>query len=94
MSDAPIRVLLVDDEEGFTEVLAKRLRRRGFSAAVALTAAEAQAAAGTVAADTKAAAADASVAAKDAAADAKAAATGVAKDAKAAVHDATAPDKH
>ena len=44
MSDAPIRVLLVDDEEGFTEVLAKRLRRRGFSAVVALTGAEALAA--------------------------------------------------
>ena len=45
MSDAPIRVLLVDDEEGFTEVLAKRLRRRGFAAVVALTGAEALAAA-------------------------------------------------
>ena len=36
MSDAPIRVLLVDDEEGFTEVLAKRLRRRGFAALAAV----------------------------------------------------------
>ena len=44
MSDAPIRVLLVDDEEGFTEVLAKRLRRRGFEAMVALTGAQALAA--------------------------------------------------
>ncbi|MCJ2164505.1 MULTISPECIES: response regulator [unclassified Pseudodesulfovibrio] len=30
MSDTPIRVLLVDDEVGFVEVLAKRMGRRGY----------------------------------------------------------------
>ncbi len=36
----PLRVLLVDDEAGFTEVLAKRLRRRGLTVEVALSGAE------------------------------------------------------
>jgi DNA-binding response OmpR family regulator len=45
MPAAPIRLLLVDDEEGFTEVLAKRLRRRGIEATVALSGTEALAAA-------------------------------------------------
>lgn len=35
-----LRVLLVDDEAGFTEVLAKRLRRRGLTVRVALSGAE------------------------------------------------------
>lgn len=41
MSEQPLRVLLVDDEAGFTEVLAKRLRRRGLTVQVALSGAEA-----------------------------------------------------
>ena len=41
MSEQPLRVLLVDDEAGFTEVLAKRLRRRGLDVLVALSGAEA-----------------------------------------------------
>ncbi|UJX42744.1 response regulator [Desulfovibrio sp. JY] len=41
MSDKPLRVLLIDDEAGFTEVLAKRLRRRGLEVLVALSGAEA-----------------------------------------------------
>ena len=41
MSEKPLRVLLVDDEAGFTDVLAKRLRRRGLAVAVALSGAEA-----------------------------------------------------
>ena len=41
MSEQPLRVLLVDDEAGFTDVLAKRLRRRGLAVAVALSGAEA-----------------------------------------------------
>ncbi|WP_428562627.1 MAG: response regulator [Solidesulfovibrio sp. DCME] len=36
----PLRVLLVDDEVGFAEVLAKRLRRRGLAVEVALSGAE------------------------------------------------------
>ncbi len=36
----PLRVLLVDDEAGFTDVLAKRLRRRGLVVSVALSGAE------------------------------------------------------
>ncbi len=30
MSDTPVRVLLVDDEVGFLEVLTKRMNRRGY----------------------------------------------------------------
>jgi DNA-binding response OmpR family regulator len=41
MNEAPLRVMLVDDEVGFTEVLAKRLRRRGLVIHVALSGAEA-----------------------------------------------------
>ncbi len=41
MSEKPLRVLLVDDEAGFAEVLAKRLNRRGLAARVALSGAEA-----------------------------------------------------
>ncbi|EFL52931.1 response regulator receiver protein [Solidesulfovibrio fructosivorans JJ]] len=41
MSDKPLRVLLIDDEAGFTEVLAKRLRRRGLEVLVAFSGAEA-----------------------------------------------------
>jgi DNA-binding response OmpR family regulator len=41
MNDTPLRVLLVDDEAGFSEVLAKRLRRRGLTVRVALSGAEA-----------------------------------------------------
>jgi len=41
MSEQPLRVLLVDDEAGFTEVLAKRLRRRGLTVQVALSGAAA-----------------------------------------------------
>ena len=41
MSEQPLRLLLVDDEAGFTEVLAKRLRRRGHAVRVALSGAEA-----------------------------------------------------
>jgi DNA-binding response OmpR family regulator len=41
MSEQPLRVLLVDDEVGFTEVLAKRLRRRGLDVLVAFSGAEA-----------------------------------------------------
>jgi len=37
----PLRILLVDDEAGFTEVLAKRLRHRGLAVAVAQCGAEA-----------------------------------------------------
>lgn len=44
MTDGPLRLLLVDDEAGFTEVLAKRLRRRGFAVTVALSGREALAA--------------------------------------------------
>ena len=41
MSEAiPLRVLLVDDEVGFTDVLAKRLRRRGLAVEVAQSGAE------------------------------------------------------
>ncbi|HCR13009.1 MAG TPA: response regulator [Solidesulfovibrio sp.] len=41
MSEAiPLRVLLVDDEAGFTDVLAKRLRRRGLAVEVAQSGAE------------------------------------------------------
>ena len=36
----PLRVLLVDDEVGFTDVLAKRLRRRGLAVEVAQSGAE------------------------------------------------------
>ncbi|EGB16231.1 response regulator receiver protein [Pseudodesulfovibrio mercurii] len=35
MADTPIRVLLVDDELGFLEVLAKRLRKRGYAVTAA-----------------------------------------------------------
>ncbi|MHC1791417.1 response regulator [Solidesulfovibrio sp.] len=41
MTAAPLRLMLVDDEAGFTEVLAKRLRRRGLDVTVALSGAEA-----------------------------------------------------
>lgn len=41
MSEKPLRILLVDDEAGFTDVLAKRLRRRGLEVRVALSGAEA-----------------------------------------------------
>ena len=41
MSEQPLRVLLIDDEAGFTEVLAKRLRRRGLSVLVAFSGGEA-----------------------------------------------------
>ena len=44
MTAAPLRLLLVDDEAGFTEVLAKRLRRRGLTVTVALSGGEALAA--------------------------------------------------
>jgi len=44
MTDGPLRLMLVDDEAGFTEVLAKRLRRRGFAVTVALSGHEAVAA--------------------------------------------------
>ena len=44
MTDAPTRLMLVDDEAGFTEVLAKRLRRRGLAVTVALSGGEAIAA--------------------------------------------------
>ena len=44
MTAAPLRLLLVDDEAGFTEVLAKRLRRRGLAVTVALSGGEALAA--------------------------------------------------
>jgi Response regulator containing CheY-like receiver, AAA-type ATPase, and DNA-binding domains len=37
----PVRVLLVDDEAGFTSVLKKRLERRGYAVSVALSGAEA-----------------------------------------------------
>jgi DNA-binding response OmpR family regulator len=40
MTGKPLRVLLVDDEAGFTEVLAKRLTRRGLTVAVAQSGAE------------------------------------------------------
>ena len=41
MSEAiPLRVLLVDDEVGFTDVLSKRLRRRGLAVEVAQSGAE------------------------------------------------------
>lgn len=40
MSDRPLRVLLVDDEVGFTDVLAKRLARRGLTVSVAQSGAE------------------------------------------------------
>ena len=36
----PLRVLLVDDEAGFTDVLSKRLRRRGLAVEVAQSGAE------------------------------------------------------
>jgi len=38
---APIRLLLVDDEVGYLEVLSKRLRRRGFDVTAARSGAEA-----------------------------------------------------
>ncbi len=41
MSEKPLRILLVDDEAGFTDVLAKRLRRRGLEVRVALSGSEA-----------------------------------------------------
>jgi DNA-binding response OmpR family regulator len=44
MNATPTRLLLVDDEAGFTEVLAKRLRRRGLEVTVALSGHEAMAA--------------------------------------------------
>lgn len=44
MTAGPLRLLLVDDEAGFTEVLAKRLRRRGLAVTVALSGREAIAA--------------------------------------------------
>jgi len=44
MTAAPTRLMLVDDEAGFTEVLAKRLRRRGLAVTVALSGGEAIAA--------------------------------------------------
>ena len=44
MTAGPTRLLLVDDEAGFTEVLAKRLRRRGLEVDVALSGGEAVAA--------------------------------------------------
>lgn len=40
MAEMPLRILLVDDEVGFTEVLAKRLRRRGLTVSVAQSGAE------------------------------------------------------
>ena len=39
--DGPIRVLLVDDEEGFVQVLAKRLTKRKFEVVTAYSGAEA-----------------------------------------------------
>lgn len=39
--DTPIRVLLVDDEVGYLEVLSKRLRLRGFQISTARSGAEA-----------------------------------------------------
>ena len=44
MTVGPLRLMLVDDEAGFTEVLAKRLRRRGLTVTVALSGGEAIAA--------------------------------------------------
>ena len=41
MSEQPLRLLLVDDEAGFSEVLGKRLRRRGMTVQTALSGAEA-----------------------------------------------------
>jgi DNA-binding response OmpR family regulator len=38
---APIRLLVVDDEVGYLEVLSKRLRRRGFDVTASRSAAEA-----------------------------------------------------
>ncbi|BDQ38645.1 two-component system response regulator [Pseudodesulfovibrio nedwellii] len=40
MSDAPIRLLLVDDEVGFLEVLQKRLGKRGLNVTIAISGAE------------------------------------------------------
>jgi DNA-binding NtrC family response regulator len=40
VTDAPIRVLLVDDELGFLDVLAKRMSRRGFQVTAAGSGAE------------------------------------------------------
>ncbi len=37
MSDSPIRVLLVDDEAGFLDVLKKRLSKRGLSVTPAIS---------------------------------------------------------
>jgi len=37
----PVKLLLVDDEKGFVEVLAKRLKKRGIQATSALSGAEA-----------------------------------------------------
>ena len=39
--DAPVRILLVDDEMGYLEVLSKRLRVRGFAVATARSGGEA-----------------------------------------------------
>jgi len=41
MNQSPLRLLLVDDEAGFTEVLGKRLRRRGITVQVAQSGANA-----------------------------------------------------
>jgi DNA-binding response OmpR family regulator len=41
VSEVPIRLLLVDDEVGYLEVLSKRLRRRRFDVTAARSAAEA-----------------------------------------------------
>lgn len=41
MNEHPLRVMLVDDEAGFTDVLSKRLRRRGLRVQVAPSGAEA-----------------------------------------------------
>ena len=41
MNQSPSRLLLVDDEAGFTEVLGKRLRRRGITVQVAQSGANA-----------------------------------------------------
>ncbi len=41
MSERPLRVLLIDDEAGFTDVLAKRLTRRGLAVSVSQSGAEA-----------------------------------------------------
>nr|WP_321255529.1 response regulator [uncultured Pseudodesulfovibrio sp.] len=41
MSDAPIRLFLVDDEVGFLEVLQKRLGKRGLDVTIAISGAEA-----------------------------------------------------